>query len=179
MERSIVRNGKRLLPNAALSGKQLRRTTARDERIAKGLSYEHVCPCCKRAKDTAALLLLCRGSIVRVPVVDINLLLAHHKYVEVWTDRFEGLIEMTLISFAEAFPCELHRIHRNALVRLSRIERITGDPEGPIRYAHLKGVDKPAEISRRKWRALIDALSQKNLQRGTTCLPRVTSRETV
>ena len=94
-----------------------------------------------------------RGSLVLVPVADIDYLLAEDKYVVVHHARGEVLIEEPLKTLEDEFEGRFVRIHRNCLVALSKLAGLTRTPDGRL-LANVDGVDAALEVSRRNLPAL-------------------------
>ncbi|AMO54683.1 chemotaxis protein CheY [Endozoicomonas montiporae] len=83
-----------------------------------------------------------------VPLDSIYYFMADSKYVTVYHENGETLIDDPLKDLATEFEATFVRIHRNALVRKSLIERMLRDDNGhySIQLAH---VEKPLSVSRR------------------------------
>ncbi len=94
-----------------------------------------------------------RGSLVLVPVAEVDYLLAEDKYVLVRHAKGEVLIEEPLKSLEQEFADVFVRIHRNCLVALSKLTGLTRAPDGRL-FAHLGGVATTLEVSRRNLPAL-------------------------
>jgi two-component system response regulator AlgR len=88
-----------------------------------------------------------RGSLVLVPVEDIYYFHAEQKYVTVRYTDGEVLIEDPLKSLETEFGERFHRIHRNALVNLSRIGGLRSENDG--HQVTFRDIDDKLEISRR------------------------------
>ena len=92
------------------------------------------------------------GELKLIPVDDISCFRADQKYVSVDHDNGQDLIDDSLKSLAEEFAAQFVRIHRGALVAVSRIEKIEKTAEGRNRVVLREGsqVDgKELIISRR------------------------------
>jgi len=92
------------------------------------------------------------GELKLIPVADISCLRADQKYVSVVHDNGQDLIDDSLKSLAEEFAAQFVRIHRGALVAVSRIEKIEKTAEGKSRVLLREGSqvdDKELIISRR------------------------------
>ena len=89
-----------------------------------------------------------RGSLVLVPVADIDYLQAEDKYVVVHHSRGQVLIEEPLKALEEEFDDCFVRIHRNCLVARAKLAGLTRAADGRL-FASLEGVDATLEISRR------------------------------
>jgi len=109
-----------------------------------------------RTLDTQARTHLCarvRGSLVLVPVTDVDYLLAEDKYVVVHHLRGEVLIEEPLKALEDEFENRFVRIHRNCLVARAKLTGLTRTPDGRL-FANLEGVGATLEVSRRNLPAL-------------------------
>jgi two-component system response regulator AlgR len=109
-----------------------------------------------RALDAQARTHLCarvRGSLVLVPVADVDYLLAEDKYVVVHHPRGEVLIEEPLKALEDEFESRFVRIHRNCLVARAKLTGLTRTPDGRL-FANLEGVGATLEVSRRNLPAL-------------------------
>ena len=94
-----------------------------------------------------------RGSLVLVPIADVDYLLAEDKYVVVHHARGEVLIEEPLKALEDEFESRFVRIHRNCLVARSKLTGLTRTPDGRL-FANLEGVGATLEVSRRNLPAL-------------------------
>ncbi|HET9034389.1 MAG TPA: LytTR family DNA-binding domain-containing protein [Dokdonella sp.] len=94
-----------------------------------------------------------RGSLVLVPIVDIDYLLAEDKYVVVHHAGSEVLIEESLKALEVEFGERFVRIHRNCLVALNKLAGLTRAADGRV-LAKLDNVDAELEVSRRNLPAL-------------------------
>jgi two-component system, LytTR family, response regulator AlgR len=88
-----------------------------------------------------------RGSLVLVPIEDIYYFHAEQKYVTVRYTGGEVLIEDPLKSLETEFGERFHRIHRNALVNLTRIGGLRSENDG--HQVTFRDIDDTLEISRR------------------------------
>jgi two-component system response regulator AlgR len=89
-----------------------------------------------------------RGSLVLVPVAEIDYLLAEDKYVIVHHAKGEVLIEEPLKALEDEFEGRFVRIHRNCLVALAKLAGLTRAPDGRL-FANVDGVTTSLEVSRR------------------------------
>ena len=89
-----------------------------------------------------------RGSLVLVPVAEIDYLLAEDKYVVVHHAKGEVLIEEPLTALEDEFEGRFVRIHRNCLVALAKLAGLTRAPDGRL-LANVEGVTAELEVSRR------------------------------
>jgi two-component system response regulator AlgR len=94
-----------------------------------------------------------RGSLVLVPLAEVNYLLAEDKYVVVHHARGEVLIEEPLKALEDEFGARFVRIHRNCLVARAKLTGLVRAPDGRV-LAQLDGVDSALEVSRRNLPAL-------------------------
>ena len=94
-----------------------------------------------------------RGSLVLVPIGDIDYLLAEDKYVVVHHTKGEVLIEEPLKALEDEFEDRFVRIHRNCLVALEKLAGLTRAPDGRL-FANINGVATSLEVSRRNLPAL-------------------------
>lgn len=107
-------------------------------------------------EPTAARTHLCarvRGSLVLVPIADVDYLLAEDKYVVVHHARGEVLIEEPLKALEDEFENRFVRIHRNCLVARAKLSGLTRTPDGRL-FANVEGVGATLEVSRRNLPAL-------------------------
>ena len=88
-----------------------------------------------------------RGSLVLVPIEDIFYFHAEQKYVTVRHTDGEVLIEDPLKSLETEFGDRFHRIHRNALVSLSRLAGMRSENDG--HQVTFRDIEDTLEISRR------------------------------
>ncbi|HNV08006.1 MAG: response regulator transcription factor [Dokdonella sp.] len=94
-----------------------------------------------------------RGSLVLVPIVEIDYLLAEDKYVIVHYAGNQVLIEEPLKMLEIEFGDRFVRIHRNCLVALDRLAGLTRTTDGRV-LARLERMDASLEVSRRNLPAL-------------------------
>lgn len=83
-----------------------------------------------------------------VPLENIYYFMADSKYVTVYHEKGEILIDDPLKELEAEFDAQFVRIHRNALVRKSLIERMLRDENGHYSI-QLNHVEKPLSVSRR------------------------------
>ena len=88
-----------------------------------------------------------RGSLVLVPVENIYYFHAEQKYVTVRHTEGEVLIEDALKGLETEFGDRFHRIHRNALVSLSRLAGMQSEDDGQC--VTFRDIDDTLEVSRR------------------------------
>jgi two-component system response regulator AlgR len=84
---------------------------------------------------------------VLVPIDDIYYFNADHKYVTVRYTGGEVLIEEALKALEIEFGDRFYRIHRNALINLSRVNGLKAENDG--HYVSFQGIDNTLEVSRR------------------------------
>ncbi len=94
-----------------------------------------------------------RGSLVLVPIAEIDYLLAEDKYIVVHHTKGEVLIEEPLKALEDEFEGHFVRIHRNCLVALSKLSGLLRMPDGRL-LAQVDGVTATLEVSRRNLSAL-------------------------
>jgi len=88
-----------------------------------------------------------RGSLVLVPIENIYYFHAEQKYVTVRHTEGEVLIEDALKGLETEFGDRFHRIHRNALVSLSRLAGMQSEDDG--QSVAFRDIDDTLEVSRR------------------------------
>jgi|SRR5690554_68431 len=89
-----------------------------------------------------------RGKIELIPIADVRLLQAEHKYVTVYHVHGEALIDDSLKMLEEEFPAHFKRVHRNALVSVEHIESLEKGDDGQY-YVKLQDIGQIAQVSRR------------------------------
>ncbi len=89
-----------------------------------------------------------RRGVDLVPVVDIRMFQADHKYVTAYYADGEALLDETLKELEEEFEGRFVRIHRNALASIPHIDGLDRSPEGQY-YVRLRGIDIRPQVSRR------------------------------
>lgn len=89
-----------------------------------------------------------RGNLKLVPVRDVIYLMAEDKYVAVYSDHGEILLDESLKNLEAEFEGIFVRLHRNCLVAADRLTAIEKSAEGDY-VARVRGVDRTFEISRR------------------------------
>ncbi len=88
-----------------------------------------------------------RGSLVLVPIENIYYFHAEQKYVTVRHAEGEVLIEDALKALETEFGDRFYRIHRNALVSLSRLAGMHSENDG--HQVSFRDIDDVLEVSRR------------------------------
>ena len=89
-----------------------------------------------------------RRGLDLIPVKDIKLFQADHKYVTAYYTDGEALLDETLKELEEEFEGRFLRVHRNALVSISHIQGLSKDSEGQY-FVRLNGLDITPQVSRR------------------------------
>ncbi len=94
--------------------------------------------------------ILCRrrGALELIPLEDIHCFQAEHKYVTVFHDSGEDLIEESLRQLEDEFGDRFVRVHRNALVARDRLAGMEKDLDGR-HYLQVRGNPRRLEVSRR------------------------------
>ena len=93
-----------------------------------------------------------RDNLVLVAIDDIYYFNADQKYVTVRHTQGEVLIEDTLKALELEFGDRFYRIHRNALINLSRVNGLKVENEG--HQVGFEGIDNTLEVSRRHLSAI-------------------------
>jgi two-component system response regulator AlgR len=88
-----------------------------------------------------------RGNLVLVPIDNIYYFLADQKYVTVRHSEGEVLIEDPLKNLEREFGDRFHRIHRNALISLSKVCGMKSENDG--QQVMFKDIENTLEVSRR------------------------------
>jgi len=88
-----------------------------------------------------------RGNLVLVPIENIYYFVADQKYVTVRHNEGEVLIEDPLKNLEKEFGNRFHRIHRNALISLSRVCGMKSTNDG--HQVMFKDIENTLEVSRR------------------------------
>ncbi len=83
-----------------------------------------------------------------IPVEQISYCVADNKYITVSHQHGETLLDESLKALHDEFPEHFVRIHRNALVSRSSIERLQRTPSGHY-LLHLRDTAEPLSVSRR------------------------------
>lgn len=94
-----------------------------------------------------------RRGIDLVPVAEIRMFQADHKYVTAYYGDSEALLDETLKELEEEFDGRFVRIHRNALASIPHIDGMDRSSEGQY-YLRLNGIDIRPQVSRRHVSAL-------------------------
>ncbi len=88
-----------------------------------------------------------RGNLVLVPIDDIYYFHAEQKYVTVRYTKGEVLIEDALKALEEEYPEQFHRVHRNALVNITKIAGMRTQNDTP--QVIFRDIEGSLEVSRR------------------------------
>ncbi len=89
-----------------------------------------------------------RGGLKQARVEDVIYLKADYKYVTVRHTDGELLVDESLRSLEREFADLFLRIHRNALVARTRVERLERRPDGVV-LLHLRDCPESLTVSRR------------------------------
>ena len=89
-----------------------------------------------------------RGKVELIPLGNVRLLLAEHKYVTVYHTGGESILDESLKMLEDEFPDIFRRVHRNALVSFKHVKALKKNASGQF---VLKIMDTDAEpiVSRR------------------------------
>lgn len=101
-----------------------------------------------------------REGLQLIPVEEVILFRADHKYTSVVHGGGEVLIDDSLKSLENEFDDDFVRIHRNSLVALAHLESVDRHPDGRF-FATLRGHAEPLPVSRRLAPALRRRLRQR------------------
>ncbi len=94
-----------------------------------------------------------------VPVAEIALFQADHKYVTAYHGDSESLLDETLRDLEQEFEGRFIRVHRNALVSIAHIQGLERGQEGQY-FVRLKELDIKPQVSRRHIAGLRKLLDQ-------------------
>ena len=83
-----------------------------------------------------------------IPMVDVRCFRAEQKYVVVYSSQGEKLLDEPLKDLEQEFCESFIRIHRNSLVALRFVERLSKNDQGQA-FVHLEGMEMPLQVSRR------------------------------
>lgn len=100
-----------------------------------------------------------RRGIDLVPVAEIRMFQADHKYVTAFYGDGEALLDETLKELEDEFEGRFVRVHRNALVSIPHIDGMDRSTDGQF-YVRLVGIDIRPQVSRRHVAALRKLLQQ-------------------
>ena len=96
----------------------------------------------------------------RIPLNSVFCFVADHKYVTVLHQQGETLIDDTLKELEHMYADRFVRVHRNALVNISKIQGLLRDADGHY-VVRLQGSDYRPDVSRRHLSALKTRLQQR------------------
>ncbi|MCB1865123.1 MAG: response regulator transcription factor [Chromatiales bacterium] len=105
-----------------------------------------------------------RGNLNLIPVDEVFAFIAEHKYVVVYHQGGEALLETSLRVLEEEFAEQFLRIHRNGLVAKRHLTGIERGSDGSAR-ARLAGTDRRFEVSRRHLKGLREWLRARGQHR--------------
>ncbi|HEX4882039.1 MAG TPA: LytTR family DNA-binding domain-containing protein [Porticoccaceae bacterium] len=94
-----------------------------------------------------------------VPVAEVALFQADHKYVTAYHGDGESLLDETLRDLEQEFDGRFLRIHRNALISVAHIEGLERDQDGQF-FVRLRDLDIKPQVSRRHIAGLRKLLDQ-------------------
>ena len=94
-----------------------------------------------------------------VPVAEVALFQADHKYVTAYHGDTESLLDETLRDLEQEFEGRFIRVHRNALVSITHITGLERDQDGQY-LVRLKDLDIKPQVSRRHIPGLRQLLGQ-------------------
>lgn len=97
----------------------------------------------------------------RLPMAEVYYFRADQKYVSLFSERGERVVDISLKALEEKFPAILIRVHRNCLVNRSRIEKLFRDAEGGY-WVSVLGEEKPLAVSRRHVKQVKDVFSEQS-----------------
>ena len=100
-----------------------------------------------------------RRGVELISIDSVFYFAADHKYVTVYHEEGETLIDDTLKDLEKEFPQRFVRIHRNALVALNRIEAMEKNLDGQFEV-RLTGTEYRPVVSRRHVSALKELLTR-------------------
>lgn len=89
-----------------------------------------------------------RGNIELIPLENVRILHAEHKYVTVHHCHGEALLDSSLKNLEEAYPTMFKRVHRSVLVAKDAVERLEKAHDGQYQIV-VKDVDFKPLVSRR------------------------------
>ena len=88
------------------------------------------------------------GRIELIPLENVRLLQAEHKYVTVYHTQGESILDESLKMLEEEFPGLFRRVHRNALVAVNYIKALEKTSSGQY-VVRMADIDQTAAVSRR------------------------------
>jgi len=100
-----------------------------------------------------------RRGMELVPVAEVALFQADHKYVTAYHGDTESLLDETLRDLEQEFEGRFIRVHRNALVSITHITGLERDQDGQY-LVRLRDLDIKPQVSRRHIPGLRQLLGQ-------------------
>ncbi|CAA0115974.1 Transcriptional regulatory protein BtsR [BD1-7 clade bacterium] len=89
-----------------------------------------------------------RGNVSLIPLKDVRVLQAEHKYVTVYYTDGESILDESLKALETEFPEQFTRVHRNALVSLKHVNALEKNAQGQYQLS-IEGVEVKPVVSRR------------------------------
>lgn len=89
-----------------------------------------------------------RGKIELIPLKDVRVLQAEHKYVTVYHAEGESILDDSLKDLEQEFDGVFVRVHRNALVAMQHVSALEKNADGEFRL-HIDDTDVQPIVSRR------------------------------
>lgn len=97
----------------------------------------------------------------RLPLSEVFFFRAEQKYVSLFGERGERIVDESLKAMEERFPDLLVRAHRNCLVYKPRISKLFRDTEGSY-WISLNGTDESIAVSRRHVRQVKELFADRD-----------------
>ena len=97
-----------------------------------------------------------RGNVNLIPLEEVRVLQAEHKYVTVFYLEGESILDESLKALEDEFPDMFTRVHRNALVSLKHVNALEKNAQGQYQLV-VDGVEVKPVVSRR----LVTSIRQK------------------
>jgi len=89
-----------------------------------------------------------RGKVELIPLEDVRVLQAEHKYVTVHHKGGESILDESLKTLEDEFPDMFKRVHRNALVAVDHVQGLEKNSEGQY-VLKMEDTDMQPVVSRR------------------------------
>ena len=89
-----------------------------------------------------------RGKVELIPLDNVRILLAEHKYVTAYHTGGESILDESLKALEDEFPDRFRRVHRNALVAFRHVKGLHRTPDGQF-AVQMHGVEYRPAVSRR------------------------------
>lgn len=89
-----------------------------------------------------------RGKIELIPLENVRVLQAEHKYVTVYHTEGESILDDSLKMLEDEFPDMFRRVHRNALVSFQHVQALNKNAAGQY-VLKIMGTDAEPIVSRR------------------------------